>query len=171
MCERMQNIKETLLCAVEEQLLNLECVDAKELGEVIDMIKDIDEAEYYCAVVKAMHESEDPKKTHHGSGTDHYTWAAKGTGVWESGGGAEEWSHMEDLKDGRSYKARRMYIESKEKHQDKTTQMKELEKYAQELTQDIIEMVEDSTPEERQYLSKKVTALANKITQLNTANG
>ena len=45
--------------------------------------------------------------------------------------------------------------------------MKELEKYAQELTQDIIEMVEGSSPEEKQYLSKKITALANKVTQLN----
>lgn len=46
--------------------------------------------------------------------------------------------------------------------------MKELEKYAQELTTDIVEMVEDASPEEKQYLSKKITALAAKINQLNT---
>jgi hypothetical protein len=33
---------------------NLDCVDAKELGEVIDMIKDIEEAIYYCTVTAAM---------------------------------------------------------------------------------------------------------------------
>ena len=46
--------------------------------------------------------------------------------------------------------------------------MKELERYAQELTSDIVEMIDDATPEEKQYLSKKITALAAKITQLNT---
>jgi hypothetical protein len=45
--------------------------------------------------------------------------------------------------------------------------MRELEKYTQELTQDIVDMIQDATPEERQYLSKKMAALANKISQLN----
>ena len=48
--------------------------------------------------------------------------------------------------------------------------MKELEKYAQELTQDIVDMVKESTPEEKQYLSKKIAALSNKITQLNDSH-
>ena len=41
--------------------------------------------------------------------------------------------------------------------------MKELEKYVQELAQDMVEMVEDASPEERQYLSKKISALSTKI--------
>jgi hypothetical protein len=45
--------------------------------------------------------------------------------------------------------------------------MRELENYMQELTQDVVEMVEGSTTEEKQYLSKRVAALANKIAQLN----
>ena len=60
-----------------------------------------------------------------------------------------------------------MYMESKESHQDKATQMRELEKYMQELTQDVIEMVEGASQEEKQYLSKRVSALANKLAQLN----
>ena len=47
--------------------------------------------------------------------------------------------------------------------------MKELEKYAQELTNDIVEMIEDATMEERQYLSKKISALSTKIIQLNAS--
>jgi hypothetical protein len=58
-------------------------------------------------------------------------------------------------------------MESKELHQDKATQMRELEKYMQELTQDIIEMIEGASPEEKQYLNKRVSALANKLAQLN----
>ena len=74
---------------------------------------------------------------------------------------------MRDSREGRSPKSRRMYMESKQTHQDKIAQMRELEKYVQELTQDIVEMVEDASPEEKQYLSKRVTALGNKLSQLN----
>jgi len=31
------------------------------------------------------------------------------------------------------------------------------------LTQDMVEMIEDASPEERQYLEKRVSALASKI--------
>jgi len=81
-----------------------------------------------------------------------------------------EMSHnpeMRDAKEGRSHKSRKMYMESKEKHQDKASQMRELERYMQELTQDVVEMVEDASTEEKQYLSKRVSALANKLSQLN----
>ena len=60
-----------------------------------------------------------------------------------------------------------MYMEAKETHQDKSVQMKELEKYVQELAQDMVEMVEGASAEEKQYLSKKISALATKLTQLN----
>ena len=32
-----------------------------------------------------------------------------------------------------------------------------------ELTQDMVEMIEGASPEEKQYLNKKITALASKI--------
>ena len=54
--EKLNLIKETLACAAEAQMQNLESVDAKELGEVIDIIKDIEETIYYCTVTKAMEE-------------------------------------------------------------------------------------------------------------------
>ena len=46
------------------------------------------------------------------------------------------------------------------------SQLKELEKYMQELTQDMVEMIEDASPEEKQYLEKRVSALASKIGQV-----
>jgi uncharacterized protein YecA (UPF0149 family) len=58
-------------------------------------------------------------------------------------------------------------MEARESKQDKTAQMRELEKYAQELTQDIVDMIQDASMEERQFLSKKIALLANKITQTN----
>ena len=52
-------------------------------------------------------------------------------------------------------------------HHDKATQLKELEHYMQELTQDMVEMIEGASVEEKQYLEKRISALATKIGQLN----
>jgi hypothetical protein len=35
-------------------MTHLDSVDAKELGEAIDMIKDLSEAIYYCTITEAM---------------------------------------------------------------------------------------------------------------------
>ena len=175
---------------VEGEMYNLAEVDTKELGEAIDMIKDLSEAIYYCTVTKAMEESE---KQQHSSQQMYYTpmpdrMYYSGDGRTSSSNGnssshngnessssngryytEREYPSMmqRDMKEGRSPQSRRMYMEGKEARMDKTYQMRELEKYVQELTQDIIEMVEDASPEEKQYLSKKISVLANKITQLN----
>lgn len=194
--ERLKSIKNTLISCIESQMGCLEKVDAKELGEVVDMVKDIEEAIYYCTIVKAMHDNEgrdnikdysyyqdcylyphsrymdqceermyhinsymmpeEPKK--HYSNSSSVEWKNS------SDGSSGDNSHH---KEGKSHKTRRMYLESKEHNQDKIAQMRELEKYVQELTQDIVEMVEDASPEEKQYLSKRITALGNKVAQLN----
>ena len=41
--EKLQWMKDSLICAVENQLCNLNEVDTEELGEAIDMIKDLEE--------------------------------------------------------------------------------------------------------------------------------
>ena len=74
--------------------------------------------------------------------------------------GGEEWRSPHE---GRSPLSRKAYLESKAMHKDKTVQLQELERYAQELTGDLIEMIDGSTPEEKQYLSNKIAALAAKI--------
>ena len=236
--ERLKTMKENFMCAVESQMYNLAEVDAEELGEVVDMIKDLSEAIYYCEVAKAMEESEKNEKNGNGQQQEmmyytpmYYNDGGRGQGGGRgnsyypersgntdgrdmprmyydgggssgggggsgqggsssggsssggggnsggsssggSGGGSSYYTEremprvFEDPREGKSYRSRRMYMEAKETHSDKSTQMKELEKYAQELTSDIVEMVEDASPEEKQYLSKKITALATKINQL-----
>lgn len=57
--ERLKSIKSTLVSLVETQLGDVEHTDAKELGEVVDMIKDLEEAMYYCAIVEAMEKSKE----------------------------------------------------------------------------------------------------------------
>ena len=58
--ERLIKMKETLIACADNQISrNLSTVNAKELGEVIDMIKDLEEAIYYHTITKAMHEKDE----------------------------------------------------------------------------------------------------------------
>ncbi len=233
--ERLKHMKETLMCAVEMQLCNLGEVDTEELGEAIDMIKDLEEAIYYCTVTEAMKgnntemEFEMKKGGHHQEGENgesrmyyngnrnympyndsgmmyaddgrrrradgtfyaenrgrNYAEGGQGgssggggsSGSGSSGGGSsyadsgrsynDDRNYMDDMmyrdsREGRSYNSRRMYMEAKDMKRDKATQLRELEKYMQELSQDIVEMIADASPEEKQYLEKKISALASKV--------
>ena len=182
--KRLEHMKECLMATVENQMTHLEQVDTKELGEAVDMIKDLAEAIYYCTITEAMHQKEKGNSYH----TEEKMYYPYPMYYGENGGGQMYYDepmsnknnnnhHMEtkgnrnetmrDEREGRSPRSRRMYMESKEQHHDKAAQMKELENYMQELTSDIVEMVEGSTQEEKQYLSKRVAALANKLAQLN----
>lgn len=73
---------------------------------------------------------------------------------------------LRDPREGRSADRRRMYMESKEMHQGKEKQMQELESYMTELSGDITDMIHGASPEERQMLQKKLSALAQKIDQV-----
>lgn len=57
--KRLESMKECFIAQVEAQMGHLECVDACELGEVIDIIKDLEEAIYYHTITEAM---EEPKE-------------------------------------------------------------------------------------------------------------
>lgn len=221
---RLKNMKETLVGCVQAQLADIKNADTKELGEAIDMIKDLEEAMYYCSIVKAMEKQEEeeemmekmgkkhPQELHHyytpiirpidymdypydrdmdrEMGRMYYSsnQPRNSQGEFTRGrrGGTrrnyedyfpymseDEYSEKEvpvglrDAREGKSGMSRRNYMESKELHHGKEKKIKELEKYMQELTQDIVEMIEDASPEEKQMLEKKMTHLTSKIAQLN----
>jgi hypothetical protein len=42
-------------------------------------------------------------------------------------------------------------------------QLKELDKYMQELTNDMVDLIQEASQEEKQYLEKKIAGLAAKI--------
>lgn len=60
--ERLKSIKDCLIAQVSGQMGKLDQVDAKELGEVVDMIKDMEEACYYAKIIEAMEKGEEEKK-------------------------------------------------------------------------------------------------------------
>lgn len=55
---RLKAMKETLINCVQSQLSDIKNANTGELGEVIDMIKDLEQAMYYCSIVKAMEKQE-----------------------------------------------------------------------------------------------------------------
>ena len=57
--EQLKTMKTQIMGCVQGQMGNLEKVDTKELGEAIDMIKDLSEAIYYCTITESMEKSEE----------------------------------------------------------------------------------------------------------------
>ncbi len=185
--EQLKHMKEMLMTCVQGEMANLSEVNTKELGEAIDMIKDLAEATYYCTLTKAMEdcekEKEDferysviPKKFHqyepeearyYTPGSTMYRDNSNGNGnrMYYDGGSMRSEYPLEirDYREGRSPITRRSYMESKEMHQDKNKQLKELEQYMNELSQDIYEMIEDAEPEQKAILSQKLNNLASKV--------
>lgn len=197
--ERFKQIKEALISCIQAQVgQGLKEVDTKELGEAIDMLKDMEEAMYYCSIVKAMEESKEEEKYkekyysmyprmmypdnmmyndgnrmyYNGGGNSSNSGGSRGGQSGGNSGGSRnyhDWEHypypteIRDYREGRSPVTRRTYMESKELHHDKTKQMQELDKYMKELTDDILEMINGATPEEKQMLSQKLSTLATKV--------
>lgn len=171
--EKLKQAKDILLGSVCSQLGNLEKVNAEELGQVVDMVKDLEEAMYYHTITEAMHEKD--KNTEFASTYDRgYRNVNRGNGrmfyydgrndyenEWTSKGIMGEM--REDPREGHSGRYRRMYMESKENHMDKTKKLQDLDNYLQELSADIVEMMNDASPEEKQLLQKKISGLAQKI--------
>ena len=77
-------------------------------------------------------------------------------------------SQTRDRREGRSGQSRRGYMETKEAHKENTPEnkqhrMKELETYAKELTEDVVDMIADATPEERSLMKQKMQVLLQKL--------
>ena len=207
MIEQMKHMKDTLMSCVQGQLGDLASADANELGEAVDMIKDLSEAIYYCTITESMEKSDKEKKEmpmmypveyryypmdynryyrdmDREYGSMYYTDYAMNGGSGNQGGsrnydgenrgyqdGNRQTSgesrnypiEIRDYREGRSPMTRKTYMERKAHGGAKEAQMHELEKYMQELTSDITEMIEGASSEEKQMLKTKISALATKI--------
>lgn len=73
-----------------------------------------------------------------------------------------------DIRDGRSWKSRRGYMESRKLHnsntpEDKQANMKSLEAYMRELGEDVAELVNDMSSEEKSLLKQRMQIIMQKI--------
>ena len=55
--EELKTMKTQLMGCIQGQMGHLNQVDAKQLGEAVDMIKDLSQAIYYCTITQAMEKS------------------------------------------------------------------------------------------------------------------
>ena len=178
MIEQMKMMKHTLMNCVQGQMGDLTSVDAKELGEAVDMIKDLSEAIYYCTITESMEKSDKEKEKYYP--VDYYRDMDKPYGYMyytDSHGvshpsantstGAQGTRNypieIRDYREGRSPMTRKTYMERKMHGGGKEMQVQELEKYMHELTNDIMEMLDGASMEEKQTLKNKISALAAKI--------
>ena len=168
--ERLKHTKEMLMAQIESQMGHLQDVDAKELGEVVDMVKDIEEAIYYCTITEAMKKKEEDWKQQPQQNITYYTEPYYNKMYYDGGrsqvdnqGSSNGSNYMRDSNEGRSHISRKMYMEHKQTHADKTVKMRDLENYMSELNKDIVEMIEGASPEEKQLLQQKISTLAQKI--------
>ena len=156
--ERMHKMIECLtekaLCELEKGTEN---VDTCEMGQVVDMIKDLNEAEYKAVIVKAMKKADEEEegydkillrelKEEYGEDAgrrfyDHYRYAdgrfaPKGRGTYRRGYEEPPYWHMTpemyrdmDKENGRMYYTEPMYTESRyESAKRAYTESKELHK-------------------------------------------
>ena len=149
MIEELKRMKNCLITQAQSQMNNLSMVNTREMGEVIDMIKDLEESIYYCTIVEAMAGD---------SNYNYYRDIDQNQGRMYYNG-----NDLRDTKEGRSPMIRRTYMESKEMHKDKNSQMQELEKYTRELSADVIDMIRGSSMEEKQILQRKLNEIASQI--------
>lgn len=188
--EALKTMKEQLVSCVQGQLGDLSKVDARELGEAVDMIKDLSEAIYYCTITESMEKSEDKERgetninyyttpykmipdyrgTERMNGYMYYPTGSNEQSATSTGNhnGVSYYTEIpgmmsRDPRQGRSPMRRRMYMEGKETHNDPNSQLKELQAYLHELSSDITEMIKDASPEEKATLHQKMVTLANKI--------
>lgn len=231
--QRLKKLKQSILSCTESQVNgHLEQVDTKQLGEAVDMIKDLEQAMYYCTIVKAMQKQEEEEKKNgnvyyytpmirkpnqywpderypdlyrdsdrrmgrmyydDGRGSNNMPNPGRGgnmnTSIPNSGNngsnnGINYYQHdprymdpnmkrqiepyyppyeTHDYREGKSPMQRKMYMEGKETHKSKDNQMKQLEKYMQDLSKDITEMIQDASTEEKQMLQQKIVQLSKMI--------
>ena len=190
--EELKTMKTQLMNCIQGQMSQLDKANTKEMGEAIDMVKDLSEAIYYCTITEAMEKGE-KKENETVSNITYYTTPMYnkmypdyyrdmerngGYMYYPNGNNSNNMSNngrttsyytempinmMRDPREGRAALRRRMYMEGKEMHKDTNSQLRELEAYLQELSSDITEMIKDASPEERATLHQKMTTLASKI--------
>ena len=62
--EQLKDMKQQLVSCVQAQMGDLKSVNTHELGQVIDMIKDLSEAIYYCTITMSMEHSSNASIEH-----------------------------------------------------------------------------------------------------------
>lgn len=190
--ERIHKMQECLTeKAVNEFEKGVENVDTSEMGEVVDMIKDLAEAEYHSIISKAMKKADEEEEEHdkellkalkaeygEEGGRRFYDDMGKLTGMRDMDRGLGRMYFTEPVSgtapsdmrmpESEYDRAKRHYTETREMHtantpDDKEHKMKALDGYIKELGGDITQLIGDMTAEEKNLLRSKMSTLVSKI--------
>ena len=226
--KRIHEMIESLTeCTKEAIESDQTCVGSYPIGEVVDMIKDLADAEYHARIAKALEEAEEDDKEEEkyllkrfkeeygdDEGRRYYDewryssgrFAPKGRGMRRGFDETPYWhmtpemyrdmdidmdrmysyprktgrerktdrnyyggdSGMRDSREGKSGMSRKTYMESKQMYssdtpENKQHKMRDLETYMRELSDDVTEMISDSTPEEKTMLKAKLQTLVQHL--------
>lgn len=187
--EHLKCMKDKLIGCIEKQINdNLEYANTQELGEAVDMVKDLSEAIYYCTITEAMDDKSGYYEGGHHRSTHYYEDGKYKQyrddyypPIYYYGDGRRyvepdyyddtstryvtrerSYPMLPERSGDRSSSTRRRYMDGKARN-DRQTQMRELEQYTQELAADLTDMIQDASPEEKQLLQQKISLLASKI--------
>lgn len=110
----------------------------------------------------------DGKMYYSGGSSSSGNMSSQGGSMGGSQDGSRGYSDGRDSREGRSGQSRKSYIESKEMHksntpEDKEAKRKELDKWINDVTADIKELVGDMSNEEKTVLKAKIQSLHSSI--------
>lgn len=71
--------------------------------------------------------------------------------------------YMRDSREGRNGLTRKMYMEMKDMNEDKNKKVEEIKKFGHDLADDIMDMIENASPEEKIALKQSIQAIVPKI--------
>ena len=172
--DELKKICETLVSRVNAEIANgLENVDTMEMGQVMDMIKDLKEAMYYGKITEAMEESErreapaEGERMYYGRGRRMYREMPEQDRDMDLSSGRmyyteQNGGNMHDKRMGRSGMKRVRYYEAKETG-DTADKMTAIDEYTHTLSEDIMEMIMDANPNEKNLMKQKLSTIIAKI--------
>ena len=163
--ERIARIKDDLIAMVEEQVARggLHNIDTHELGDVVDMIKDLAEACYYCEKAKEAkmcneemeYDEYDYRDRDRKTGRMFYPGGNSGSRGGNSGsrgGSYNTTAYARGMRGGRRGFSENNPMDSRE-----------IEHYINDLSEELIDMLRDINPEDKAVFQQKISSLANKI--------
>ncbi len=158
--EKIMRIKDDLIDMVNEQIAHsgMRAVETREMGEVIDMIKDLAEACYYCEKAKETEMCLQYKMGDNYSGWGgqkqermYYPPRVPINYNQGSNGGSGSYGGGNGTGGGRRG------------YNDNGMSSQEVEHYINDLSDELIDMLKGIPPEDKAMFQQKIASLANKI--------
>lgn len=160
MIEKLTKMEEKLVDCLSGQLdMGIEHVDTEEAYKVVDIIKDLAEAKYYCSITEAMEESE-YGEDYTEKGRKFYNGNRMKRRYYSEPYDMQKSDMGYQQNESRYDRNRRYFTEAKISGQEDT---QKLEHFLDTFQDDFTEMLPKMTPQEKQIAKQKFTAWAQKV--------